>query len=291
MALATASPLDASTTWGFFCLYQALVCLALLHHWHSFHDFWHIYQDCRICYGLRVGPFFDKVLSFVLHFLFKSLLFFCHHVKYSFTESTHSKGFCFLFLWGFLCETPSSSFAFSLGSLSLLESKIKLKDMGGTCSLALALPLALCKALFMLFRFESMGGVPCLDPHHPFHPLGEWLPKWWDQFLNLDPRTLQPNPQGELGSRTLVHLLGLATHPHQQSAPSWWFQCDAYLVQVELMQKGVSPSCLWCFMFLLCNGLYPLASHKTKTKTNLGKSYPYLSIRLHPREWVGVGKT
>jgi hypothetical protein len=43
-------------------------------------------------------------------------------------------------------------------------------------------------------------------------------------------------------------------------------------------------------MFLLCNGLSPFASHKTKTN-KLGKSCPYLSIRLHPREWVGVGKT
>ncbi len=57
-------------------LYQALVCLALLQHClHSFDDFWHIYQDCQICHGWRVGPFFDKVLSFILHFPFKSLLF------------------------------------------------------------------------------------------------------------------------------------------------------------------------------------------------------------------------
>jgi len=44
-------------------------------------------------------------------------------------------------------------------------------------------------------------------------------------------------------------------------------------------------------MFLLCNGLYPFASHKTKHKNKLGKSCPYLSIRLLAKEWVGVGKT
>ncbi len=164
----------------------------------SFHNF----QAYNIIYIVfMIFGIFIKIVEFVMagelapsltRFLVLSstslskAFFFCHHVKYSFTKSTHSKGFCFLFLLGFLCKTPSASFAFSLGLLSLLESKIKLKDMGGTCSLALALPLALCKALFMLFRFEWVGGTLSRSAS-------------WDNFLGFCSQTKKEGGKLDLG--------------------------------------------------------------------------------------------